>query len=184
VARAYPAEAIEKCFRLYLRFNGGQWDRIEKEMRREWPGWSKQNLGNRGDKLGWIEKYGWEAGLKLHLATKPAGARTSAETLFNEIEETRKKLFADLQALGGRQDRDLVYQYRDFCKLSIEALSKVQGAGNTLESFVAFWERLLDMLPEISEKAAAALLAVADQVIERAGAEYAHSETNRSNGTD
>lgn len=181
--RPYSTEAIEECQRLYLRFNGQHHDRIERQMRRTWPGWSKQNLYTRGaganKKIGWIEKYGWEKSLKLHLASRPEGTLTSAEKVFNEIEEIRKKIYEQIKTVGPT-DRDLIYQHRDYSKLSIDALNKITGAGHTFENFVAMWERLLDWLPDIDDRAATALLKVADQVIEKASAEYGKQETNSS----
>ncbi len=182
--RSYSNEAVEGCLRLYLRFNGQQHDRIENEMRKTWPGWSKQNLYTRGkegsqQKIGWIEKYGWEAALKQKLenASKTT-ALTSAEQLVREIEEVRKRIKQKIDALGAGADRDLIYQHRDYCKLSIDALTKVEAARDTLGGFVSFWERLLDWLPLISEKAARELLRVADEVIEKAAAEYGETEPN------
>ena len=78
---SYNEEAVEHCFRLYLRFNGQQHDRIEQEMRRAgWESWTKQNLYSRGDKVGWIDKFGWKKALeqKIESASKTA-ALTSAE---------------------------------------------------------------------------------------------------------
>src|SRR5437763_5061867 len=173
--RAYPPEATEDCFQLYLRYNGGQHDRIEQEMRRKWPMWSKQNLYTRGQganqKIGWIEKYGWERGLKLKLATNGEAAATSAEALYLEIESTRKRIKAALDA-ADVTDRDLIYQHRDFCKLSVDALARLEAARDNLDGFVAFWERLLTWLPEISKEAALALLAVNDEILARAEREY------------
>lgn len=181
--RPYSAEAIEECQRLYLRFNGQHHDRIESKMRRTWPGWSKQNLYTRGAganlKIGWIEKYGWEEALKLHLASRPEGTLTSAEKVFNEIEEIRRKIYEQIKTVGAT-DRDLIYQHRDYSKLSIDALNKINGAGHTFDGFVAMWERLLDWLPEISEKALTELLQCSDAVIEKAVAEYGKEETNIS----
>lgn len=181
--RTYPAEAIEGALHLFLKYNGQQHDRIEAEMRKRWPGWSKQNLYSRGEKIGWIDKYGWEEALKLHLATRPETALTSAERIFNETEEIRKRIYEEIKTLGAKADRDLIYQHRDYVKLSIDALSKLNGVGHTLEGFVAFWERLLDWLPELSEKALSELLKVADQVIEKATAVYGNQEETTGSGS-
>jgi hypothetical protein len=178
--RTYPPEAIEDALRLYLKFNGQQHDLLEKEMRKKWPGWSKQNLHTRGSgrnqKLGWIDKYGWEEALRLHLQTRPAGLRTSAEQVFHEIEQIRKKLFDAIQTLGANASSDLIYQHRDYSKLFMEAETKLRGATSTLEDFVAMWERLLEWLPAISAQALRELLKVAEQVLEKAALEYGETE--------
>jgi hypothetical protein len=180
--RSYPPEAIDQCFQLYLRFNGQQHDRIENEMRRTWPGWSKQNLFNRGEKIGWIEKFGWELALKEKIALANSGqAVTEEQALFNEIAQVRKRLH-DLIVTQGSKDRDVVYQHLAYCRLEINALAKLKGAGLTFDSFVAFWERLLDWLPDMSPEAASALLAVADELLDRARSEYGEQEAD-SNDT-
>ena len=180
----YDDEAIAHCLSLYLKFNGQQHDRIEREMRRKWPGWSKQNLYTRGKgsnlKVGWVEKYGWEEALRLHLAARPKEALTAAEQIFLEIEAIRKKVYEQISAKGASFDRDLVYQHRDYTKLSIEALAKLSGAGQTFETFVAFWEWLLDELTGLAPAAAAELLKVTEQVIDRAAEKY--GETKKPDG--
>ena len=171
----YDDKAVEKCFGHYLRFNGQQHDLIESEMRKEYPGWSKQNLYTRGKdtnrKTGWVEKYGWDEALKLKVATSGKAASTSAEKLFLEIEATRERIKASLDAQGGL-DRDLVYQHRDYCKLSIDALTRMEAARDNLDNFVSMWERLCAWLPEISLEATRALLAVGEEVLARAQAEF------------
>jgi len=183
---SYPSEAIEACLQLYLRFNGQQHDRIEVEMRRTWPGWSKQNLYSRGEKIGWIEKYGWEAALKQKLAlSTEQGTLTADEQLIRDVEQVRQRVKAQLDAKGAKGegvDRDLVWQFRDLCKLIIEARTKLQARSDTLTAFVTFWERLLDWLPEIDARAASELLKVADAVLERAAAEYGEEQSSAADG--
>lgn len=174
--RSYPDEAIQHCLRLYLKYNGQQHDRIEADMRKLYPGWSKQNLYSRGkgknEKLGWIDKFNWEGALKIHLAKTPLSALTAAEELVREVEEVRKALFARVKTSGAAPDKDLIYQHRDYCKLAIEAITKVEANRDTLGGFATFWERLMDWLPGIDEKAARALLKNSDAILERAAAEY------------
>lgn len=180
--RSYPPEAIEQCLQLYLRFNGGQYDRIEKEMRRTWPGWSRQNLTTRGDKLGWIDKYQWERALKEKIAAAASTqAVTEEQSLFIEISQARKRLHEMIVA-GQGKDRDVVYQHLAYCRLSVQALAKLKGAGLTFDSFVAFWEQLLDWLPELSPEAASALLSVADELLDRARTEYGEQEADSHDG--
>jgi hypothetical protein len=174
--RSYTSEAIEKCLQLYLKYNGQQHDRIEQEMRRAgWRSWSKQNLYSRGEKIGWVEKYGWEQALKEKIAlASQTKAKTAEEALFIEIEQVRKRLHLKIQE--GSVDRDVIYQHLAYCRQSVTALASLKGAGNTFESFVAFWEWLLDLLPDISELAARELLAVADEVLEKARSKYGEQE--------
>jgi hypothetical protein len=173
--RKYSDEAVDYCFQLWLRHNGENHDLIEAAMRKVWPGWSKQNLYERGaganHKDGWIVKYGWENALKIKRATSARQAATSAEKLFLEIEQQRERIKTELDGKGSC-DKDLIYQHRDYCKLSIDALARLAASGNNIDAFVAMWERLMRWLPDISVSATRELLAVSDQVLERAKVEY------------
>lgn len=188
MAKRYDTEAVERALSLYLKFNGQQHDRIQTEMRATWLGWSKQNLYTRGKghnlKVGWIEKYGWEQALREHQARLSERTRTVADQTLHEINTIRKRLFEQLQALGAKVDRDLVWQHCRYTKLALEAQAKLQGRGHTLDDFVAMWERLLDWLPDISPTAARELLAVADKVVEKAAAEYGDEEDTDGGDTD
>lgn len=173
--KTYNEEAVETAFKLYLRFNGASHDLIESEMRKVFPGWSKQNLYTRGRdanlKIGWIEKFGWDKALKLKVATSGRAAQTSAERLFLEIEQARERIKGQLDAQGGT-DRDLVYQHRDYCKLSMDALAKLESARDNFNGFVAMYERLLDWLGEINPQVLADLVKETDKLTHRARAHY------------
>lgn len=174
--RSYPSEAVEFCFELYLRFNGQNHERIERDMRKRFPAWSRQNLYSRGNKIGWIEKYGWDAALKDKLANASRTKATSeAQSLYNEIVDTRKAVKRKIDA-DSNFDRDLIYQHQRYCQLSIAALSRLEDTDASMSGFVAFWERLLDWLPDINQRAARELLAVADDVMERARIEFGGDE--------
>lgn len=181
MSRHYSAEAIDQCLRLYLKFNGQQHARIEREMRKVWPGWSKANLYTRGkgknQKIGWIEKYGWEKALQLHLAQKPTAALNNAQKLVREVEEVRDKLFVKIRAEGATQvGKEILYLHRDYSKLSIEALTKVEAARDTLGGFVSFYERFIDWMTDIDSKIARALLDKEDLIIDRAEKEFGETE--------
>lgn len=184
--KRYDTEAWEYCKELYLRYSGQQHDRIEREMRRKWPGWSKQNLYTRGNgpglKDGWIDKFGWERALEIHLSQR-SKARGSDEEALAEVEEIRKKLYAQLKTQGTKYDRDLVYQHRDYTKLYLDARVKLGGAARTLKDFVAVWEKLLDWLTDISPDALREMLKVDTEILERAAAEYGEEDEADGGGT-
>jgi len=57
--------AVEFCRKLYLKYNGGRLEQIEKEMREAgWPTFSRRAMFNRYCKgvlkPGWIERFGWQ----------------------------------------------------------------------------------------------------------------------------
>ncbi|HEX8500779.1 MAG TPA: hypothetical protein VF659_09320 [Pyrinomonadaceae bacterium] len=178
---SYNEEAVRECERLYLLFNGQQHDRVQAEMRKKWPSWSKQNLYTRGKgsdlKIGWIDKFGWEKALELKLALSSESVGLNAdEKLVRSIEKRLAQVEGVLDAKGAAVDRDLMYQFRDLAKLLIEARTKLETRRDTLGGFVAFWERLLDWLPEMNERAARELLKVAEQILERAAVEYGEKD--------
>lgn len=180
----YDSDAIELCKRLYLKFSGQQHDRIEKEMQRAgYTGWRKENLYNRGKsegsgfREGWIDKYGFKAALKIYLAQKPTAALNNAQKLVREIEWIRGQLDSEIRTKGVTGvDIKLVYLHRDYCKLCIDALTRVEAARDTLGGFVSFYERFIDWMTDIDGKLARQLLKVEDLVIARAEKEFDETE--------
>lgn len=167
--RKYDQETRNKCFKLYLRYNGKHHERIVAEMRKEYPWFSVTRV------TAWAAAYGWEDALKISIEQQKRVALTSADELHNEIEETRKRLFVELQNTG-EFDKEKYQLYRDYARLSQEQLVKVTNARDTLGAFVGFWERLTGWLPDYSRHAAEALLQVEEQILKRAAEEYAESE--------
>ncbi len=181
MAQQYGPEAIETCLRLYLKFNGQQHERIEQEMRRAgYPGWRRQYLYTRGqgehEKVGWIEKFGWEKALALYLARKPTATLNNAEQLVREIEEVRGYLAVEIKAAGGKVDKERLQLHRDYCNLSIGALTKVEGARDTLAAWVNFWEQLLDWMPDIDLDTAKKLVKFSPQIIARAEEKFGETQ--------
>jgi hypothetical protein len=172
----YPPEAVERCLRLYLRFNGGQYRRIEAEMRKLWPRWSRHNLLTRGKGdsriPGWVEKYNWKEALRLHLEQSPQAALRAAAKLVDEVEFSRRTLFAEISSQGAAAGKDTISQHLKYCGLSMEARTKVDNPHDTIKNFADFWEKLLDWLMEIDRDVTRALLSVSDKIIERMEKEY------------
>lgn len=177
----YGPEAIEKCLTLYLRFNGQQHERIEQEMRKAgYANWQRQYLYTRGhgqhEKIGWIEKYGWEKALELHLAQKPTAALNSAQQLVIETDTIRKMLYDRVRAQGAAFDKETLQFHRDYSRLAIEALTKIAEAKDTLGAWVNFWERLLGWMPDIDLPAAKLLVKHSAAIIEKAEEEFGETE--------
>ncbi len=167
--RKYDQETKNKCFQLYLRYNGKHHERILAAMRKEYPWFSASRI------TAWATELGWDEALKISIETQKRISLTSAEELHNEIEEMRKRLFAELKGTG-EFDKEKYQLYRDYARLSQEQLVKVTNARDTLGAFVAFWERLLGWLPDYSTHAASSLLQVEEPILKRAAEEYAESE--------
>ncbi len=176
----YGPDAIDFCFKLYLKYNGQHFERIEKEMHKAgWTGWKAQNLRDRGDhgkgtfKEGWVSKYGWERALEKHLAQKVAPSLDSAEALVREIEEVRKSLAEEIRLKGAKEtDKERLQLHRDYCNLSISALTKVEAARDTLGGWVNFFERLIEWGVDVDSKLGRLLVKFSDQLIARAEKEF------------
>ncbi len=176
--KQYPAEAIEDAFALYLRFHGREWHRIDAAMHRK--GYVKFRASrlfpSAKDRVGWIEKYGWENALKIHLENLPTAALTNAQKLVREVEAVRKRLYEKIEPKGAALDPQILQLHRDYSKLSIEALTKVEAARDTLGGFVSFYERFIEWITDIDSKTARAILKVEDLIIERAEQEFGETE--------
>jgi hypothetical protein len=179
----YSSEAIDFCRRLYVKYFGKQHDRIEKEMHRAgWTGWRKINLHGRkrkgegrGETLGWIEKYGFDTALDRALVRQPTAALNTAQDLVNKIDAVLGQLDRQVSAKGANIDDEsfrVVQLHRDYCKLKIDALTRVEAAKDTLGGWVSFWERLIDWAPDIDIKLARLMVKHSDQIIARAEQEF------------
>jgi len=165
----YDQKTINRTFQLYLLNNGRNHERIAAEMRRDYP-WFK------ADRIqAWERKYQWQAALKVKIESDKRAALTSADELVDEIESVRKKLYELIRA-DGSNDKELTQQHIHYCRLSVDALSKVKEARDTLGAWLVFWEKLLEWLPDYSTHALDALLQVSSAVIDRAAKEYGTGE--------
>lgn len=168
----YSDEAVETCFQLYLKFNGQHPDRIEQEMQKQWPGWRKQNLYDRGKKEGWITKYGWEAALKVHIQVQSIAHLSTAERIAYQIDAVRDLLFERVMANGS--DPNLVYQHQKYCERSIEAHNRLRASRESLHNAGVFWEQILHFLEDIAPDLYRQLISpeVAEPLIARIAAHY------------
>lgn len=164
----YDQKTINRCFQLYLLNNGRNHERIAAEMRREYPWFNVERIKT------WQKKYQWDAALKVKIESDKRAALTSADELVDEIESVRKKLYELIRA-DGSNDKELTQQHIHYCRLSVDALSKVKEARDTLGAWLVFWERLLEWLPDYSTHALQSLLQVSNAVIERAAKEYGNA---------
>lgn len=173
----YDQKTINRCFQLYLLNNGKNHERIAAEMRRDYPWFKVERI------LAWQTRYQWQAALKVKIEADKRAALTSADELVDEIETVRKKLYELIRA-DGSNDKDQIAQHIHYCRLSVEALSKVKEARDTLGAWLVFWEKLLEWLPDYSTHALDALLQVSTAMIERAAKEYGSAGEGESPDED
>jgi len=183
MGRQYSAKAVEDAFALFLRFKGGSWHRIDQEMARKgYVGFKAKSVfpdRGQGEKRrdGWINKYNWREALKLHLENLPNAALNDAQKLCREVKLVRTRLYEGISAKGpANADAQTLQLYRDFCKLSIEAITKVHEAQDTFSGFVSNWERLLDWITQEAPKTARELLKIEDLILKHAEEEFGETE--------
>lgn len=181
-APRYGSDAIDYCFKLYLKYNGQQFGRIEQEMHRAgWVGWKAQNLRSRGKgktrKAGWIESYGWENALREHLAQKVAPSLDSAEKLVRDIQFICDGLATEIRAKGvSGVDEKRLKLYESFAGLQISALTKVEAARDTLGGWVNFFERMIEWGVDVDSKLGRLLVKHSAALIARAEKEFGESQ--------
>lgn len=170
----YSTQAIDYCFKLYLKHNGQQHQLIEKEMQAAgWSGWKVGRLYNNGSKIGWIEKYGWREALAKHLEQKVAPTLNSAEKLVRDIEMVCDGLAVEIRTKSvAATDKERLQLFRDFGNLQIGAITKVQAARDTLGGWVSFFEKFIDWATDIDPRLARKLTDKSEEFIARAEKEF------------
>lgn len=180
----YDQETIEFCRSLYLKYGGKNHDAVEREMQKEFPGWRKQNLIDRGTgkdaRLGWINKHGFDNSLKIYLQKLTESVNDDEQDLYLGIKATRKTMQAKIA--GKNPSKDEIYQYRDFCKLEIEARRNLDLSRDNLETFVSGYEKLVNWLSEIDKAAAKLLIKHGEKLSELASAHYGKQQEEINDG--
>lgn len=182
----YPQEAIDLCGKLYCKYGGMNHDRIEREMRKQYPGWRKKNLYDSGSgkqaRLGWITREGFDNLLKIYVQKLTESVNDDEQDLYIGIRTVRKAMQS--KVVGKSASKDDVYQYRDFCKLEIEARRNLDLSRDNLETFVAGYEKMIGWLTDIDPAATKLLIKHQDKLIEMAQAHYGKTETDDDGASD
>lgn len=149
-------------------------------MRKEYPSWSRQNLFDRGKganaRLGWINNHGFDKSLREFREKLTKKVNDDAEDLYIGIKSVRQSL--QQLVIEKKTTKDDIYQYRDFCKLEIEARRHLDLGKDNLETFVACYEKVIHWLGDIDAVALKHLVQHGDRLIELAKAHYGETETN------
>lgn len=175
--KVYSEDAIDLCRKLYCKYGGRNYPAIEAEMQKTYPGWRRQNLFDRAGKkerLGWITKYGFDNSLKIHLQKLTESVNDDEQDLYIGIRTVRKAM--QLVVVGKEASKDDIYQYRDFCKLEIEARKNLDLSRDNFETFVAGYEKLIGWLGDIDPQAVKLLLKHGEKLQDLAQAHYGKPE--------
>ncbi len=180
MAKTYDKKAIELCRLFYHQRGGTHHELIEADMRKAgYVNWQKANLpdrGKNGERMGWISKHGFERSLEIYNQGLKANVLSAEQDLYVGIRNCRQTLQKIVEA--GKCTKDELYQYRDFCKLEIEARKNLDLSRDNLETFVAGYEKQMEWLAVIdpSGKAVKELVKHGEKLVEMAQAHYGKSE--------
>lgn len=179
MAATYSQEAIDMCRSLYLKYGGKNYDAIEREMQKAYPGWRKQNLVDKGRggraREGWVNRYGFDKSLELYLKIQTEAVLNDSQKLYLGVKQTREAL--QEKVVGKTASKDDLYAYRDFVKLEMEAKRELDLGRANFETFVDAWEKQLSWLPEfVSPSSLGELISSSEKLLERARLEYGESE--------
>lgn len=178
--RSHPQAAIDDALELYLLYGGKRFDQIEKEMRKRGWVWSKQCLIDRGDKDGWVTKYGWEDLLKQKRTLNLGKGAGAAEKLLLEVQTMREAVYTRLVAVQGgavtKDLKELEARHIRYCELTTTVMARLDTNVNNFESFVGAWELLMRILPDISTKALSALVEHDERILQQVREHYADEE--------
>lgn len=171
----YPQKAIETCRELYCRYGGKNHDLIEQGMKKAgYVNWKRKNLYDTGSgkeaRLGWITRHGFERSLEIYTEKLIERVNDDEQDLYLGIKRVRRALQKAVDA--GEATKDEVYQYRDFCKLEIDARKNLDLSRDNLETFVSGYEKLTIWLGEIDPKAAGMLVKYGERLAEMAQSHY------------
>lgn len=169
--REYPSEAKELCRKLYCEF-GGNPAQIEKGMQKQYPGWTRRLLNDRGKgseaRHGWITKFGFEKSLELHQQSQIASVQNADERRYQAV-----VALADIyqeKALQG--DEKAVSLFIKLTDQQIELRSKLDLTSGNFETFVESFERMVLWAKDIDTDLAKLFYRRKDEFIEMAAAHY------------
>ncbi len=164
----YEQEAIDLARKFYCDY-GGNGAQIEQAMRRAgYHSWSKQNLYDRGDKLGWITRFGFEKSLKLALDAKINAVSSEDERRYRAVVQLADH-YQSL-ALGG--DDKAVDKFIKLTDQQIALRSKLDLSSASFESFVEAFEQIVMWAKEVDTDLAKLFYRRKDEFIERASLHY------------
>lgn len=168
----YSPDAIELCRKLYCRFGGVNHDAIQREMRKDYPGWSKQLLFDKGNgkdaRLGWVTKFGFENSLKLQSQNAIGSVENDDERRYKAVVSLADKY--QERALQG--DEKAVPLFIKLTDQQIALRSKLDLSSANFETFVESFEQMVKWAGEIDTNLAKLFFKRKDEFIELAATHY------------
>jgi hypothetical protein len=180
--KSYPQEAVDLCLTLYLKYGGQNFDAVQREMKREYPAWSKGLLHSKGTgkdaRLGWMDKYGWQNALKLHLENKVERVQNDTQKLYQDIKTIRETLAKKAKSLDATAtDLQLFAKY---CELEIKARQTLELSKSNLETFADSYELICSWLPDVDAAVGKGFLKCGDKLIQMAEVHYGKAEQSKN----
>ncbi|MBS1793365.1 MAG: hypothetical protein JSS81_05895 [Acidobacteria bacterium] len=174
-SREYPHEAKELCRKLYCQY-GGNPAQIEREMKKQYPGWTRRLLNDRGtgpdSRHGWITKYGFEKSLELHQQNQIASVVNDDERRYQAV----VKLADHYQEKALQGDEKAVQLFIKLTEQQIELRNKLDLTTGNFETFVEDFELIVKWAKEIDTDLAKLFYKRKDEFIEMAEVHFGKSE--------
>ena len=175
MSREYPSEAVELARKLYCQY-GGNLAQIEKGMKKDYPGWTRRLLNDRGEgkdaRHGWITKFGFEKSLELHQQNQIASVENADERRYNAV----VKLADTYQEKALQGDEKAVGLFIKLTDQQIELRSKLDLSSGNFETFVEAFERIVLWSKDIDVDLAKLFYKRKDEFIEMATAHYGKND--------
>lgn len=161
--KEYPQEAIKKCREYYVQF-GGNGDEIEKAMRKDYPSWSKRYLFDKDDRLGWINKFGFEKSLELDQQKKIGAVQNDDDRRYRAVVELADRY----QELALQGDEKAVPIFLKLVDQQIELRNKLDLTTANFETFVEDWDLIVQWASELDPELGKRFYKLKDEFIEKA----------------
>lgn len=181
MADRYGPDAVEKARKLYVKYGGGNFAAIEKEMRKDYPNWSLQNLSDRGKgkdaRLGWITKFGFDKSLEIDANNRIASVENDDERRYKAV-VTLADRYQELALEGGEAGEKAVDKFIKLTQQQIELRNKLDLSSANFETFVEDFEMIVKWATDIDKELAKLFFRRKDEFIEKARNHFGESNDN------
>lgn len=177
MADRYGQDAVEKARKLYVKYGGGNFAAIEKEMRTDYPTWKSANLRDYGHRLGWINRFGFDKSLEIAANNKIASVENDDERRYKAV-VTLADRYQELALAGGESGEKAVDKFIKLTQQQIELRNKLDLSSANFETFVEAFEQIVKWAKEIDTDLAKLFYRRKDEFIGRAANFYGKQDIN------